>query len=80
MCLWSELEQAQRTHGSGPSVGLPSGFVSVKETETLVLESTSWMLRVGGVELGLPAQPGLMSSAGMTISEIGPMPGLIEHG
>jgi hypothetical protein len=34
-----------------------SGFVAVKVTETLVSESTSWMLPVGGISLELPAHP-----------------------
>lgn len=51
-----KLGQTQRSHGAD-RVSVSSGFVAVKVTETRVSESATWMLRVGGVELELPAHP-----------------------
>lgn len=51
-----KLGQTQRSAGAD-HLSLSSGFVAVKVTETLVSEPASWMLRMGGVELELPAHP-----------------------
>ena len=51
-----KLGQTQRSAGAG-RLSVSSGFVAVKVTETLVSEPASWMLRMGGVELELPAHP-----------------------
>jgi transposase-like protein len=51
-----KLGQTQRSHGAD-RVSVSSGFVAVKVTETLVSESATWTLRVGGIELELPAHP-----------------------
>lgn len=51
-----KLGQTQRFHGAD-RVSASSGFVAVKVTETLVSEPSSWTLRVGGIELELPAHP-----------------------
>ena len=51
-----KLRQTQRSHGAD-RVSVSSGFVAVKVTETRVSESATWLLRVGGVELELPAHP-----------------------
>ena len=51
-----KLGQTQRSHGAD-RVSVSSGFVAVKVTETLVSEPFSWTLRVGGIELELPAHP-----------------------
>ena len=51
-----KLGQTQRSHGAD-RVSVSSGFVAVKVTETQVSESATWLLRVGGLELELPAHP-----------------------
>ena len=51
-----KLGQTQGSHGSD-RLSVSSGFVAVKVTETLVSEPASWMLRMGGIELELPAHP-----------------------
>ena len=52
-----KLGQTRRTLGADPSVGMGSGFVTVNVTGPLTSQSGVWMLRVGGVELELPAHP-----------------------
>lgn len=52
-----KLSQSQRLHGSNSTVGMTSGFVAVKVTETMVSEPVRWMLRLGDVELQLSAHP-----------------------
>ena len=51
-----KLGQTQRSHGADRA-SVSSGFVAVKVSETLVSESASWMLRMGGIEMELPAHP-----------------------
>lgn len=51
-----KLGQTQRSAGAD-RLSVSSGFVAVKVTETRVSESATWLLRVGGVELELPAHP-----------------------
>ena len=51
-----KLGQTQRSHGAD-HLSVSSGFVAVKVSETLVSESASWMLRMGGIEMELPAHP-----------------------
>ncbi len=52
-----KLSQSQRFHGADSSVSMTSSFVAVKVTETMVSDPARWMLRLGGVELELPAHP-----------------------
>jgi len=52
-----KLGQTRRTLGADPSVSMGSGFVAVNVTEPLTSQSGVWMLRVGGLELALPAHP-----------------------
>lgn len=59
-----KLGQTQRSHGV-ESMTLSSGFVAVKVTEARVSESASWRLRMGGVELELPAHPDAHWLAGL---------------
>jgi hypothetical protein len=63
-----KLEQAQRSYCADPRVNLPSGFIAVKVTETLVSEPTSCILRVCCVELELPAQPDAHWLAGLVVA------------
>lgn len=51
-----KLGQTQRSAGAD-RLSVSSGFVAVKVTETLVSESATWMLRMGEIELELPAHP-----------------------
>lgn len=52
-----KLGQTRRPLGADPSVGMGSGFVAVNVTGPLTSQSGAWMLRVGGLELELPAHP-----------------------
>jgi hypothetical protein len=52
-----KLGQTRGTLGANPSVGMGSGFVAVNVTGPLTSQSGTWMLRVGGLELELPAHP-----------------------
>ena len=52
-----KLGQTRRTLGADPRVGMGSGFVTVNVTGPLTSQSGVWMLRVGGLELELPAHP-----------------------
>ena len=62
-----KLGQTQRSHGAD-CVSVSSGFVAVKVTETRVSEPTSWMLRMGGVELELPAHPDAHWLVGLVVA------------
>ena len=62
-----KLGQTQRSHGAD-RVSVSSGFVAVKVTETRVSEPTSWMLRMGGVELELPAHPDAHWLVGLVVA------------
>jgi len=59
-----KLGQTPRSHGAD-RLSLSSGFVAVKVTEARVSESAAWMLRMGGVELELPAHPDAHWLAGL---------------
>jgi transposase len=52
-----KLGQTQRSHGADSAVSMTAGFVAVKVTETLISAPARWMLRLGGIELELPAHP-----------------------
>jgi transposase len=63
-----KLGQTQSTPSAAPRVSMASGFVAVKVTETLAAEPASWRLRVGGVELELPAHPDAYWLAGLVVA------------
>jgi transposase len=63
-----KLSQAQRFHGADSIVSRTTGFVAVKVTETMVSEPASWVLRMGGIELELPAHPDACWLAGLVFA------------
>ena len=52
-----KLSHVPSSHGADSAVSMTSGFMAVKVTETMVSEPARWMVRLGEVELELPAHP-----------------------
>ena len=63
-----KLSQVQRFQGADSAASMPAGFVAVKVTETMVSKSASWFLRMGGIELELPAHPDAHWLAGLVVA------------
>lgn len=63
-----KLSQVQRFQGADSAASMPAGFVAVKVTETMVSKSAAWLLRMGGIELELPAHPDAHWLAGLVVA------------
>lgn len=63
-----KLGQTQRSHSADSAVSMTAGFVAVKVTETMVSKPASWMLRMGSIELELPAHPDAHWLAGLVVA------------